>query len=68
MILHSVKASPTKFSKHVQIGVWFFTIHWALIPHDPGQGFIHLLWIHAKLLEQSALMTHSGLQLGGEPK
>lgn len=35
--------------------------------HDPGQGSLHFMFIHALLYEHSLLVIHSGLQLGGEP-
>lgn len=44
------------------------TEHCADIPHDPGQGSKHFSRMQAKLLEHSAFMVHSGLQLGGIPK
>lgn len=54
-------------SGHVQIGVWFNTLHSAPVPHDPGQGSVHFSLIQAKLLAQSGFMVHSGLQFGGTP-
>ena len=39
-----------------------------MIPQTSSQGFLHFCPMHANVLEQSALMVHSGLQLGGEPK
>lgn len=39
----------------------------ALIPQEPGQGSRHFCFIQAKLLEQSSLIVHSGLQFGGLP-
>lgn len=44
------------------------TVHCALIPQDPGHGSIHLSFWQAKLLEHAALIVHSGLQFGGEPR
>ena len=40
----------------------------ALAPHDPGHGSRHFSLMHARLLGHSALMVHSGRQLGGEPR
>ena len=37
------------------------------MPHNPGQGSWHFLLLHAMSVGQSALITHSGLQFGGEP-
>lgn len=54
-------------SKHVHIGVWLITLHCAPTPHDPGQGSLHFCRIHAKLLEHSGLIVHSGRQFGGLP-
>lgn len=62
-----VKGSPVNPSKHVHIGVWLMTLHWAPIPQDPGQGSTHFSLIQAKLLGHSELILHSGLQFGGLP-
>ena len=41
----------------------------ALIPQVPGQGSLHLALMQARLVEQSVLRTHSGLQERyGSPK
>lgn len=61
------KGSPVRPSKHVQIGIWFTTLHCAPIPQEPKQGFSHFSLIQAKLLGQSGLIVHSGLQFGGLP-
>jgi len=42
-------------------------VHTAWNPQEPWQGLVHLLRTQAKLVGQSELMTHSGLQLGGAP-
>ena len=34
----------------------------------PGQGSLHFWLMHAKWLEHSLLLIHSGLQFGGEPR
>ena len=60
--LHAVNGSPIYPSTQVQEGMWFITLHWALIPHVPGQGSTHLFLWHALLEGQSELTTHSGLQ------
>lgn len=50
-------------------GAWLTTTHSAFIPHVPGQGSTHLLFVHALLLSQSELVTHSGLHpTYGSPK
>lgn len=36
-------------------------------PQAPGHGFLHFWFIHARLLEHSLLIVHSGLQFGGFP-
>lgn len=51
----------------MQIGVWLITLHSAPAPQEPGQGSRHFSLIQDKILGHSALMVHSGLQLGGEP-
>lgn len=63
-----MNGSPIKPSWHIQFGVWFITLQYALIPQDPGHGSWHFSRIHAKLLRQSLFNTHSGLQFGGLPK
>lgn len=37
------------------------------MPHEPGQGSLHLCCMQAILAEHSALIVHSGLQFGGLP-
>jgi len=37
------------------------------MPHKPGQGFLHLCCMQTILAGHSALIVHSGLQLGGLP-
>lgn len=49
------------------MGVWLFTVQSAPTPQEPGHGSLHFSFIHALLLGHSALITHSGLQLGGLP-
>ena len=65
--MHCAKGSPVKPVKQVHIGVWLTTRHSVLEPHEPGQGSLHFRLMQAKLLEHSLLLTHSGLQFGGEP-
>lgn len=43
------------------------TIHSELKPQDPGQGSLHLSFMHARLAGQSDWITHSGRQFGGRP-
>ena len=42
-------------------------LYLALYPQAPRHGSWHFCWIQALLLAHSALITHSGLQLGGLP-
>lgn len=63
-----VNGSPVYPSIQVQTGTWLITWQLAPVPQDPGQGSRHLSLMHAKLLEHSWWMTHSGLQFGGLPK
>lgn len=61
--------SPVKPGRQEQVGAWLITLHSAFIPHVPGQGSLHLLFIQALLRSQSLLTTHSGLQpVYGSPK
>lgn len=39
----------------------------AYIPHDPGHGSLQRSFKQAKFPGHSALIVHSGLQLGGRP-
>lgn len=55
--------------KHVHDGAWFNTRHSAFRPQVPGQGSLHLLFVHALVRSQSAFVTHSGLHpVYGSPK
>jgi hypothetical protein len=51
----------------MQFGVWLTTLQSALMPHDPGHGSWHFRLMHARWLAHSPLLTHSGLQFGGDP-
>ena len=64
---HAVKGSPRYPGLHVHVGAWLMTLHWALTPQTPGHGSTQWRLTQARLGGQSALMVHSGLQLGGEP-
>lgn len=64
---HWVNGSPVYPVMQVQIGMWFWTLHSALKPQEPGHGSLHFSVIQAIVDGQSVLTTHSGLQLGGEP-
>lgn len=50
-----------------QLTAWLITLHSASTPQEPGHGSRHLLLIQDKLFGQSGLITHSGLQFGGDP-
>lgn len=43
------------------------TLHSVMMPHEPGQGSLHLCCMQAILAGHSALIVHSGLQFGGLP-
>lgn len=47
--------------------MWLTTWHSASEPHTPTQGSLHFWLMQARLFSQSSLLTHSGLQFGGEP-
>lgn len=64
---HAVNGSPLYPTEQMHIGIWLNTRHSALAPHKPGHGSLHLLRMHAKWLEHSELLAHSGRQLGGVP-
>lgn len=66
-IVHSINGFPVYPSEHMHCGVWLTTLHCALAPQVPGQGSLHFWLIHARWLEHSLLLTHSGLQFGGVP-
>ena len=59
---HWWKGSPSYPRLHVQIGLWLMTAHCALMPQDPGHGFLHFWLIQARSREHSDDMMHSGLQ------
>lgn len=54
-------------SIQLHIGVWFITLHRALVPQEPGHGSLHFCVMHARLLGHSGLTVHSGRQFGGLP-
>lgn len=66
-VVHEVNGSPMNPVIQIQFGVWLITWHSAFWPHIPGHGSLHFPAIQARWLEHSLLLTHSGLQLGGEP-
>lgn len=49
------------------MGVWLTVLHLAFAPQEPTQGSLHFWFIQACWLGHSLLLTHSGLQFGGEP-
>lgn len=49
------------------MGEWLTTLHSALAAQEPSQGFLHLLFTHARCPEHSSLLLHSGLQYGDCP-
>ena len=63
---HLSKGLPTYPGGQLQIGLWFSTAHWELIPQAPGQGSWHWALIQAKLTGQSSCLTHSGLHPAGD--
>lgn len=60
--LHDWKGSPVKPGRQEHIGRWLTTSHWALEPQIPGQGSRQCWFWQARLLTQSELIRHSGLQ------
>lgn len=52
---------PVNPAMQEHIGAWLETKHSALTPHIPGQGSLHLLFRHDRVLGQSAFKIHSGL-------
>lgn len=65
--VHSVKGSPVCEFLHEHMGLWFITLQLALTPQGFGQGFTHLLFMHALSRGHSELTIHSGRQFGGVP-
>lgn len=64
---HCTNGFPVYEGGHTHETVWLMTWHSAPAPHDPSHGFWHLLFMHANWAGQSALITHSGRQFGGDP-
>lgn len=62
-----MKGLPTYPDGQTQFGVWLTTLHSAIWPQIPGQGSLHFLFKQAKWFAHSLLLTHSGLQFGGDP-
>lgn len=67
MRLHCVNALPVKPSAQEQIDTCFMTWQLAFNPQEPGHGSLHFWLMQARLLAQSSLIVHSGLQFGGLP-
>lgn len=63
-----LNGSPVNRGRHVQIGLWFITLHSVFWPHTPSQGFLHFWRIHACCWLHSELTRHSGRQAGGVPR
>lgn len=51
----------------LQIGLWLITWQREDIPHEPGQGSLHFIFMQASFNEQSVLTVHSGRHAGGFP-
>ena len=67
--LQPLKGSPMYPRRQVQTGLWLITLHSALNPQTPGQGSTQCWLTQARVVIQSELMTHSGLQPEyGSPK
>lgn len=62
-----MNGSPVYRDGQLHIGLWLTTWHLAFIPHVPGHGSLHFWLLHASFCGQSALLVHSGLQVGGLP-
>lgn len=65
--LHCTNGLPVYPLIQTHIGVWLIVRHSVFTAHEPGQGSLHFWLIHARWLEQSLLLLHSGLQFGGIP-
>lgn len=63
-----VKGFPVNPALQLQIGLWFLTKHFALVPHTPGHGSIHFWLEQASFKLQSESIVHSGRQFGGLPR
>lgn len=68
MSKQATNGSPVKPSRHEHMGLWLIVSHLVLVPHNPGQGSLHLFLMHAWLKAHSALTVHSGRQFGGLPR
>ncbi len=64
---HLVKASPVKPGWQRHSGRWLTTLHKALTPQVPMQGFLHFWFEQASFILQSLSTIHSGLHVGGFP-
>lgn len=64
---HSAYGFPINPIGHEHLGVWLITVHSALGAQAPTQGFLHFMFMQYKWVGHSLLLTHSGLQFGGEP-
>lgn len=64
---HSVYGFPIYPTGHEHLGAWLITLHSALGAHAPMHGFLHFMFTQDICIGHSLLLTHSGLQFGGEP-
>lgn len=62
-----LNGSPVKPSRQEQTGECLITTHEVWRPQDPGHGSRHFSFWHARCPGHSALLVHSGRQLGGRP-
>lgn len=62
-----MKGSPVYPFKQTHIGVWLTTRHSVFDPQAPGHGSRHFCFMQARWEAHSLLLTHSGLQFGGDP-
>lgn len=61
------KGSPISPGSQAHVARWSTTVQIALAPHACTHGFLQRCDTHAKLAGHSALIVHSGRQLGGAP-
>ena len=62
-----MNGSPVNPLLQKQIGLWLMTLQLEFTPQELGHGSIHFWLVQARVIGQSELTTHSGLQLGGLP-
>jgi hypothetical protein len=67
ILVHPWVGTPVNPGKQLHMGLWLMALHSAFSPHWSLHGLTHFWFSQALSCGQSELISHSGLQLGGDP-